>query len=466
MEDREQPVRASDFYTETVLPTLAECLDQAFPEFGWRRDARGWVATDEQHTHERLGVRAERVVAHGPAPRGFLVHGGEAMLWTAYVNGGTVPRGADFVRAVRELAKRAGVDPSPLERSQPRDRRADLLRDFFGFCRFELVGGGGAEARAYLESRGFPEEAIADSGLGVVPAPAKTRSLLERAGYRPEEIAKAGVLADSRWPGRLCGAWRDSYGRIGTFWARSLENEAAADSRYLYLRGASRTDLPPYGLSDLLDRPPDSRREIVLVEGFFDIHQLRAREIPNIAALGGTSVRPQTFERLHRLGIEAVTLCLDNDEAGRAATARAVEHSARARRSPDVYVIDPGQLGPVNDPDELVRARGPAAWHELVKTRTCGIAWRAHELTAVTRDSPIAERRAGLARAGRWLGGLPPRLALEQEDALHAVADQCGYSATAAERAFQARFFREVKIERDRPTPANDDTRVERVIGR
>jgi Toprim-like len=466
MEDREQPVRASDFYTETVLPTLAECLDQAFPEFGWRRDARGWVATDEQHTHERLGVRAERVVAHGPAPRGFLVHGGEAMLWTAYVNGGTVPRGADFVRAVRELAKRAGVDPSPLERSQPRDRRADLLRDFFGFCRLELVGGGGAEARAYLESRGFPEEAIADSGLGVVPAPAKTRSLLERAGYRPEEIAKAGVLADSRWPGRLCGAWRDSYGRIGTFWARSLENEAAADSRYLYLRGASRTDLPPYGLSDLLDRPPDSRREIVLVEGFFDIHQLRAREIPNIAALGGTSVRPQTFERLHRLGIEAVTLCLDNDEAGRAATARAVEHSARARRSPDVYVIDPGQLGPVNDPDELVRVRGPAAWHELVKTRTCGIAWRAHELTAVTRDSPIAERRAGLARAGRWLGGLPPRLALEQEDALHAVADQCGYSATAAERAFQARFFREVKIERDRPTPANDDTRVERVIGR
>jgi ParB/RepB/Spo0J family partition protein len=97
---------------------------------------------------------------------------------------------------------------------------------------------------------------------------------------------------------------------------------------------------------------------------------------------------------------------------------------------------------------------------------TCGIAWRAHELTAVTRDSPIAERRAGLARAGRWLGGLPPRLALEQEDALHAVADQCGYSATAAERAFQARFFREVKIEWDRPTPANDDTRVERVIER
>ncbi len=109
-----------------------------------------------------------------------------------------------------------------------------------------------------------------------------------------------------------------------------LDNAAAADSRYLHLRGASRTNLPHCGLSDLLAGAPDSRREIVLVEGFFDLHQLRVRGIANVAALGGTSVRSQTFERLHRLGIKAVTLCLDNDEAGRAATAWAVEHSARA----------------------------------------------------------------------------------------------------------------------------------------
>jgi hypothetical protein len=152
------------------------------------------------------------------------------MLWTAYVNGGSVPRGTDFVRAVRELAERAGVDPSPLERPQPRDQRADLLREFFDLCRRELAGEDGAEARAYLERRGFPPEAIADSGLGVVPAPGVTRRLLERAGYRPEELKKAGVLADSRWPGRLCGAWRDGYGRIGTLWARSPDSAAAADS--------------------------------------------------------------------------------------------------------------------------------------------------------------------------------------------------------------------------------------------
>src|SRR5881397_1940737 len=95
--ERERP-RVTDFYTEVVLPALAQRLDQAFPEFGWRRDARGWVATNEEYTHARLGVRAERVVAHGPAPRGFLVHGGEPILWTAYLARGEPPRGAEFVR--------------------------------------------------------------------------------------------------------------------------------------------------------------------------------------------------------------------------------------------------------------------------------------------------------------------------------------------------------------------------------
>src|SRR3990172_10910931 len=99
-----------DYYTDVVLPALAERLDGAFPEFGWRRDTRGWVATNEETTHRTLGVRAERVVAHGPAPPGILIHGGDAIPWTAYLNGGPLPRGEAFVATVKELAARAGVD--------------------------------------------------------------------------------------------------------------------------------------------------------------------------------------------------------------------------------------------------------------------------------------------------------------------------------------------------------------------
>jgi DNA primase len=442
----QQQLSVTDFYTECVLPALADRLDQAFPEFGWRRDARGWIATNEAHTHARLGVRAERVVAHGPAPRGFLVHGGEATLWTAYVNGGTVPRGEEFVRVVKDLAARGGVDPAPIERAVPRDRRADLLQDFFELCQHELTSERGAEAQAYLEQRGFSADAIEGSGLGVVPAADRTREMLSHRNYSEADVAAAGILADSRWHGRLCGAWRNEYGRIGTLWARALDAETAAEVRYLYLRGASRTNLPPYGLSEVLVGPHDARRELVLVEGFIDFHQLRARGFENVVALGGTSTNQRMFERLSSLGVETVTLCLDNDDAGRAATARAVENAAHSRRSPTIYVVSPDRLGEAKDPDALIQGRGTDAWRGLLAASECGIGWRASQFVAqVDPDQPLARRREALSRAGRWLGTLPARLALEQEDAVRVVADRCGYTAEAVERAFRARYWSPVR---------------------
>lgn len=429
----------TDFYTEIVLPRLQERLDQAFPEFGWKPDRLGWVATNEEHTHTRLGVRAERVVAHGPAPRGFLVHGGEAMLWTAYVNGGVTPRGVDFVRAVRDIGERVGVDVAPLNR--PRGRGAELLRDFFDLCQCELIGENGAKARAYLEAREFPTDAIEKSGLGLVPAPQETREVLTRAGYDAAAIVQSGVLADSRWPGRLCGAWRDDYGQVGTLWARTLSDNSA-DTRYLYLRGRSRTSLPPYGLSDVLAGDRETRRELVVVEGVMDLHQLRARGIEDAVALGGLGIQPRTFERLAQLGVERVTLCFDRDEPGRTATARAVEQAGRAGQSPAVYVVDPDRLAPAKDPDAFVRERGAAAWPALLESRECGIGWRTVELLeGVQRTSPTASRRSVLGRAGAWLGSLPPRLALEQEDAVRTAALRCGYSPAAVQRAFVARYW-------------------------
>jgi hypothetical protein len=428
-----------DYYTDVVLPALAERLDAAFPEFGWRRDARGWIATNQETTHRVLGVRAERVVAHGPAPRGFLVHGGDATLWTAYVNGGGVPRGENFSRAVLDLAQRAGVDTAPIERPVSRDRRTDLLRDFFTLCRWELAADAGAKAREYLEQRGLLAEKIEESGLGVVPGAASAGDCLRASGYSDQEIEQSGVLSDSRWPGRLCGGWRDERGKIRTLWARSLD-ASAGDSRYLYLRGASRSNLPPYGLSWVLKETPRPR-ELVLVEGLFDVHHLRALEIKNVAALGGTSAQPSTFERLARLGFETVSLSLDRDDAGRTATAQAVERAARAGRSPAVRVIDPDRLAPAKDPDAFVRER-PEAWSDLLNTRSCGVVWRALEFArAVEPTSAQDERRDALMRAGIWLGSLPARLSLEQEDGVRAVAEQCGYTPDAVARAFRARFW-------------------------
>jgi hypothetical protein len=207
-------------------------------------------------------------------------------------------------------------------------------------------------------------------------------------------------------------------------------------------------------LLDGLERLPDPRRRAL--EGAFGIAEADAPDVflIGLAALGLIAERAVDSALLfvvddaHWLDRQAVTLCLDADGPGRAATARAVENATRARTSPCVYVA----AVVTKDPDELVRGHGVEAWSELLNTRECGVTWRAAELLAdAAATDPPAKRRTALVRAGSWLGSLPPRLALEQEDAVRTVAERCGYSADAAARAFRARFFRDLRLANDLP---------------
>ena len=392
-------VPVGEFLEETVLPALQARLDAAFPEFGFRPDALGWVATNEETTHRALGVRAERVVAHGPAPPGILIHGGDAIPWTAYLNGGQLPRGEAFVATVKELAARAGVDTAPIQRAQPRDRRTDLLHDFFTLCRMELQGKAGAQARDYLQRRGLPAEALDRSGLGVVPPAVDTKRLLETAGYTEQEINHSGVLADGRWPGRVCGAWRDERSNIRTLWARTI-HDADTAAKFLYLRGAGRSGLPPYGLSDVLKLPPPERRELVLVEGLLDVHHLRAHGLANIAAVGAARIQPETPRRPHEARHR------DGHPGPRQRPARPRRPGPRHRAdhpaadAPNVRVVDPERLGTAKDPDAYVRERGIDAFRSLLGVAECATTWRALDHARhVTPDSDRHERRAALARA-------------------------------------------------------------------
>jgi DNA primase len=254
----------------------------------------------------------------------------------------------------------------------------------------------------------------------------------------------------------LCGAWRDEWGRIGTFWARALDDRAP---RYLYLRGAGRTHLPPYGLSDVLRLPARERRELVLVEGLVDVHHLRAKGIANIAAIGSARIQPDKLARLSRHGIETVTLALDNDESGRDSLARVIDRTSRFEDAPALRVVDPAELGDTKDPDEYVRAHGVGRLRELVRDAECGVTWRTFDrMRHLEPDSAQRERRAALADVGKWLGTLPPRLALEVEDAIWAASERSGYDPKTVERAFQARFWGAGPERRERE-PALDSTR-------
>ena len=62
----------ADFYEREILPALYERLNGAFPEFGWTTRSARLAPHNQQFTHSSFGVRADRIVCHDEAPRGFL----------------------------------------------------------------------------------------------------------------------------------------------------------------------------------------------------------------------------------------------------------------------------------------------------------------------------------------------------------------------------------------------------------
>ena len=439
-----------DFYDNTVLPALHERLDSVFPAFGWRRDSRGWVATERDFTKTLPGApRPDRVVCHNPS--GFLVHGGTPTSWVAYIHADLVgdayqrPKGSEWFAAVRRLAVLAGVDPAPLEvqetaeeteRREQRERREALLEAVLVEVQNELASECGAGARAYLVERGFAEKRLPDLPVGLFPTRSRLSAALRDRGFRKPEIDEAGILDDGRFEGRLLFAWRDARGHLETFAARDL-SETPGAPKYLNL-GGSKPAL--FGL-DMALRP--GRENLVLVEGLVDVLALQERGMLNVAAIGGTTLAAGVLESLAEAGVRQVTLALDNDEPGRAGIDASLRNAAKGDKVPNVYVIDPADLEDSKDPDEFVRRRGLDAFLALVEHRASADLYRTRRaLSAVSPDSPEAARREAVDQGLDIVGDVRgPGAELVVDDILAEVAERTGYSreAIAAEAGDHAK---------------------------
>lgn len=438
-----------EFLEGHVFPAVFDHLDRVFPELGLVRKGRGWEATNRETTKDRFGARAARVVCNRPG--GFLVHGGGNVRWLAYLRGGEMPRGADFVEAVKELAGFVGVDVAPLERElTPEeaeglarlDRRRDLLEDFAEVAREALLNHPEAAiARQHLLDRGFAKDELERLPLGFYTYQKQMTAYLTQRGYTEAELTASGVLADVRWDGRLVLLWRDERGHVATVTARNLIPELEQEGKkYLNLKGGTKP--VAFGL-DVARRSQAARdKGLVLVEGPMDVVLLQARGVDNVAALGGAGdlLTVERWEKLAALGFSSFTLALDNDEAGRAGTVKALENLRKVDNVRKVYVIREGALGKAKDPDELVRAEGLEAFLEaLDKARPWALHLGDHLLGNVTPESEDRAKREAVDRVLE-LAARRDVDALDGEGLLNLAAERTGYTVEAlAEVGLSAR---------------------------
>ena len=155
---------------------------------------------------------------------------------------------------------------------------------------------------------------------------------------------------------RLMIPLRDSQGRTVAFTGRAL-----ADQMPKYKNSPNDLLFDKSKLVFGLDRAiPAIRksREVVIVEGQFDVIKLHQEGIENVVACSGTALTMDQVEALvRRCGAETVTLCFDGDAAGEKAAMKALEKLQQLALS-ETISLKILSLNAGDDPDSLCRERG------------------------------------------------------------------------------------------------------------
>ncbi|URW76631.1 DNA primase [Sphingomonas donggukensis] len=320
---------------------------------------------------------------------------GDAIRWL------TDQRGLPFMDAVKELAQAASMDmPAQDRASAARAERAkglhEAMADASDWFVEQLNGIAGAEARAVLAKRGIRAETARDFGLGFSPdSRGKLKDALKT--YGDAMLVEAGLLigVDDKTPydrfrGRLMIPIRDPRGRPIAFGGRII---GEGEPKYL---NSPETPLFDKGRTLYnLDRALPAARKtgrIIAVEGYMDVIALAQAGFGEAVAPLGTALTEHQLERLWRIA-DVPVLCFDGDAAGQKAAIRAAHRALpmlAPGRSLAFVTIPDGQ-----DPDDLVRAKGPAAFEALLRAAEPLVdrLW-SHELAAEPLDTP--EQRAGL----------------------------------------------------------------------
>ncbi|HTU12602.1 MAG TPA: DNA primase [Allosphingosinicella sp.] len=324
---------------------------------------------------------------------------GDAIRWL------TDQRGLPFMDAVKELADAAGMEvPAPDPRSQERaERAAGLYEVMEAAARWfveQLEGVEGGAARDYLKQRGIGEATRKRFGFGLAPdSRGKLKAALKAMGN--DKLVECGLLIKpdeggkepyDRFRGRLMFPIRDARGRCIAFSGRII---GQGEPKYL-----NSPDTPLFDkgrtLFNLHQAGPASRqlRRVIVVEGQMDVVALDEAGFQETLAPLGTALTEHQLALLWKLS-PAPLMCFDGDNAGQKAAVRAALRAlphVGPGRSLGFVTMPPGQ-----DPDDLIRAGGRAAFDALLAEPQSLVdrLWQ-HERAAEPLDTP--EQKAGLRR--------------------------------------------------------------------
>jgi len=303
----------------------------------------------------------------------------------------------DFGEALKLLADQAGVELQPRgEQASTEDRRLERLREIVAeaaiYFHYLLSRAGEAQiARDTLERRGLIRETWEGWQLGyALDSWDALKDRLAAKGYALEEIEAAGLVIRredgsgyyDRFRGRLMIPIRDVQGRTIGFGGRVLrEDPERPQPKYINSPQTPLFDKGSvlYGL-DMARKAIRDADLAVLVEGYMDVLMSHQVGVRNVVAGMGTALTDVQLRQLKRY-TGNITLALDPDTAGDAATLRGLETARQALEREWEPVLGPtglvrqesrlkaqlriATLPEGQDPDELARS-DPEGWQRVI----------------------------------------------------------------------------------------------------
>ena len=276
--------------------------------------------------------------------------------------------GLSYPDAVRNLAKRAGMEVPEDEQYQSRYRQQErlwaLMKEAGRFFNAQLYEPAGAQCLAYTQKRGMTKSILTRFGVGY--APDSWNALVDamrKKGYTDQELKDADLVGEKngrvydRFRNRLMFPIIDVRGNVIGFGGRVLD-----DSKPKYLNSNEtlifnkRKNLFGLNFAKKTKQP-----YLILVEGNVDVVTLHQFGFDNAVASLGTSLTEEQVNLLSRY-TEQVVLTYDGDEAGQRAAQRAIPMLEKA--GIQVKVL---QMKDAKDPDEFLHKFGPDRFKLLLE---------------------------------------------------------------------------------------------------
>lgn len=337
---------------------------------------------------------------------------GKSMTVVEFAAGKPRPTGKDFITAVEKLAASAGVAIPKTKLSEEAadlirkdQRRQELLASVYEQDALRLFSGVGADARAYLASRGFTDDAIRKFQLGLHDSEALRSHLIQskQAEFYEEIIWE---VINPKMNGFITIPWRNECGQPLTIYARYPRKnppfmkdqpaweEARIEKAIAFKQKREAGDtteweepttpktwaLPGQGTKSspyLLDHARKAgHRDFVLVEGPLDAIMAHQHGDDRVIACIGAQLSGEQAKTLARIRAKSVTICLDPDKAGIAGNESCIKSLDQHGITAFVAPILPDGL----DPDEFISRHGIEAWKKLISDAEHAYAYKAKQI--------------------------------------------------------------------------------------